>query len=48
MPAKATDRPQVDEIDLGLMEFWERPPAEREKTFAVLREERPISRHQPP
>jgi cytochrome P450 len=48
MPAEATDRPQVDEIDLGLMEFWERPPAEREKTFSVLREERPISRHQPP
>ncbi len=48
MPTEASERPTVEEIDLGKIEFWERPPAERHAAFAVLREQAPISRQQPP
>jgi cytochrome P450 len=33
----------VADIDLSDMEFWGRPPAERDAAFAVLRAERPIA-----
>jgi cytochrome P450 len=33
----------VDEIDLSLIDFWERPYAEREGAFQTLRRERPIA-----
>jgi cytochrome P450 len=33
----------VDEIDLSLIEFWERPYDEREGAFQTLRRERPIA-----
>ena len=38
----------VDDIDLSDRAFWATTPAEREKAFAVLRRERPISRHRTP
>ena len=38
----------VDEIALGLPEFWTRPLEEREGAFATLRRERPVSFHQEP
>jgi cytochrome P450 len=38
----------VDEIQLGDVNFWLRPQAEREGAFATLREERPVSFHQEP
>jgi len=44
--AERAARP-YDEADLSSMEFWEKPAAEREKTFAVLRAERPVSWHRP-
>jgi len=36
-----------DELDLSGMDFWTTTAAEREKTFAVLRRERPVSWHRP-
>ena len=33
----------LDEIDLSDLEFWERPWAEREGAFALLRRERPLA-----
>ena len=33
----------VDEIDLSDIEFWARPPAEREAAFATLRAQRPLA-----
>src|SRR5262252_4201743 len=38
----------VDNIQLGDVEFWMRPVAEREAAFATLRRERPISFHAEP
>jgi cytochrome P450 len=35
-------RVALDEIDLSDIEFWARPPAEREGAFVTLREEAPI------
>ena len=37
-----------DSIDLSARSFWEAPAAERERAFAVLRRERPVSWHGPP
>jgi hypothetical protein len=34
--------------DLGSLEFWGRPAEERDAYFAWLRDEAPISRHEPP
>lgn len=45
-PTKRADRP-YDEADLSSHKFWSTTAAEREKTFAVLRAERPISWHRP-
>jgi cytochrome P450 len=36
------------EADLGSLEFWGRPADERDRYFAYLRREEPISRHEPP
>ncbi len=35
-------RLSVDQIDLSDLEFWTRPPEEREAAFATLRAERPV------
>ena len=37
-----------DEADLSSLAFWSSTAAEREKTFAQLRAERPVSWHRPP
>jgi cytochrome P450 len=44
-----TDRPgrAYDAIDLSSRAFWSTTPAERERSFAVLRAERPVSWHPP-
>jgi cytochrome P450 len=34
--------------DLGSLEFWGRPAQERDRYFAQLRREEPLSRHEPP
>jgi len=39
---------QAEDVDLGSMEFWARPVAERDQSFALLRREMPISHHPPP
>jgi cytochrome P450 len=39
---------QLADADLGSLEFWGRPAEERDRYFAWLRREAPISRHQPP
>lgn len=44
--AERAARP-YDELDLSSIEFWTQPAAEKEKTFAVLRAERPVSWHRP-
>jgi cytochrome P450 len=41
----STSEPQVD---LGALDFWGRPAEERDRYFAWLREERPLSQHEPP
>ena len=40
--------PQTPEVDLGSLDFWGRPAEERDRYFARLRREAPISRHEPP
>jgi cytochrome P450 len=40
--------PQTPKVDLGSLDFWGRPAEERDRYFAELRRETPISRHQPP
>jgi cytochrome P450 len=42
---RATD---LLDADLGSLEFWGRPAENRDRYFAHLRREAPISRHQPP
>ena len=39
--------PALSDIDLGSLEFWSRPAVERDRAFAVLRREAPVSHHQP-
>jgi cytochrome P450 len=39
---------QTPGVDLGLLDFWGRPAEERDRYFAELRRERPLSRHEPP
>jgi cytochrome P450 len=41
------EHPALSEIDLGSLEFWGRPAVERDRAFAVLREQAPVSHHQP-
>jgi cytochrome P450 len=38
----------VGDFDLGSLEFWDQPAEVRDRAFAVLRREAPISHHQPP
>ena len=42
-----TAGPAFDEVDLSTMAFWSTTAAERERSFAVLRRERPVSWHRP-
>lgn len=43
-----SDRPRTyDPIDLSSREFWSTTAADRERSFAVLRAERPVSWHPP-
>jgi cytochrome P450 len=43
-----SDSPHARNRDLGSLDFWGRPAEERDRYFAELRREAPISRHQPP
>jgi cytochrome P450 len=43
-----SERAHTPEVDLGSLEFWGKPAEERDRTFAHLRRERPISQHDPP
>jgi cytochrome P450 len=38
----------IEHFDLGSMEFWDHPASERDRAFALLRREAPVSHHQPP
>ena len=38
---------RLGDFDLGSLEFWEQPAEVRDRGFAVLRREAPISHHQP-
>jgi len=44
----ATESARTPAADLGSLEFWGRPAEERDRYFAWLRREAPISRHEPP
>jgi cytochrome P450 len=39
---------QLGDFDLGALEFWDQPAEVRDRAFAVLRHEAPVSHHQPP
>lgn len=39
--------PALSDIDLGTLEFWGQPARDRDRAFAVLRREAPVSHHQP-
>src|SRR4030088_570363 len=39
---------QTPDVDLGSLDFWGRPAEERDRYFAWLRADAPISRHAPP
>src|SRR5436190_3026097 len=43
-----SERAQSPDADLGSLEFWGRPAEERDRCFARMRREEPLSRHQPP
>ncbi|SRX94585.1 cytochrome P450 [Streptomyces bingchenggensis BCW-1] [Mycobacterium shimoidei] len=47
MTATSAPARTYDPIDLSSREFWSTTAAERERTFAVLRAERPVSWHPP-
>src|SRR4051794_40789540 len=38
----------LDHFDLGSLEFWDHPAEERDRAFALLRRDAPVSHHQPP
>jgi cytochrome P450 len=38
---------RAEDVDLGSLDFWALPAEERDRSCAVLREEAPLSRHQP-
>jgi cytochrome P450 len=40
--------PHTPEVDLGSLDFWGKPAEERDRYFARLRREAPISLHEPP
>lgn len=39
------DRPEFDPISVSTLEFWAQTAEEREPSFKILRDERPISWH---
>src|SRR5881275_1979730 len=39
---------RLDDLDLGSLEFWDQPAEVRDRAFALLRREAPVSHHQPP
>ena len=39
---------KLGDFDLGGLEFWDQPAEVRDRAFAVLRQEAPVSHHQPP
>jgi cytochrome P450 len=41
-------RASVPDVDLGALDFWGQPAERRDEYFGWLREEAPISRHEPP
>lgn len=43
----ATTTRAYDALDISDMQFWSRPPEEREQTFAQLRKQRPVSWQRP-
>lgn len=43
-----SESPHSPQVDLGSLDFWGRPADERDRYFAELRRDAPISRHQPP
>jgi cytochrome P450 len=43
-----SEQAQTPEVDLGSLEFWGKPAEERDRYFAWLRREKPISQHEPP
>ena len=43
-----SESPHTPHGDLGSLDFWGRPAEERDRYFAELRRDAPISRHQPP
>lgn len=46
-PGAAKSGRAYDEIDLSSRAFWSTTAADRERSFAVLRAERPVSWHPP-
>src|SRR3954466_1773946 len=38
----------LEHFDLGSLEFWDHPAEERDRAFAILRRDAPVSHHQPP
>ena len=44
----ASTSQSLPEVDLGSVEFWGRSAPERDRYFAVLRRDAPITRHDPP
>jgi cytochrome P450 len=47
-PVEASQGPSETDADLGSLDFWGMPAQERDRYFAELRRDAPISRHQPP
>ncbi|HEY2180311.1 MAG TPA: cytochrome P450 [Solirubrobacteraceae bacterium] len=45
---EASQGPGTTDADLGSLDFWGMPAQERDRFFAELRRDAPISRHQPP
>jgi cytochrome P450 len=46
MPTEESLR--VEDVELGSIEFWSQPAEVRERSFAVLRRDAPVSHHPPP
>ncbi len=42
-----TGRPPYDPVSISSLEFWAQSFDEREKSFKILRDERPVSWHRP-
>jgi cytochrome P450 len=43
-----SEGPHPSQVDLGSLDFWVKPADERDRYFAELRRDAPISHHQPP